>query len=244
MTKRGNRPNPYESRTGGLLSKTPSLPDLTYRHIRNAIISQQLRPGEWVRQEELANFLGVSRLPVREALSRLDAEGLVVLKPRQGYYVMSLDAEEITEVFAIRGMIEGRTGYLATIRRTQVDIDYLEGLYQRIESLIMAGHADFTEFARYNFMFHDRLHELSRMKHARRILHSLNDIAERYVRMGASLSMTVQQAQDDHREILDSFRDGDAERTEAMCRRHCEQTGQRLLEYLRKASPDLDRQDR
>lgn len=219
------------------LSRVPSLPDLSYEHIRNAIVTQRLAPGQWLRQEEIANELGVSRLPVREALRRLNSEGLVVLKPRRGYYVMSLDPEEILEVFTIRSMLEGQSGFLAARNRSRDDIQLLSEIYGRMEELDTSDPDNYAEFGRLNFQFHDHIHAISGMKHARRILHSLNDIAECYVRVGMSLGSTVRSTQEEHRAILDAFIEGDQEKTRAMCQAHCENTGRRLLEYLKRARP-------
>lgn len=232
-----SRKSPRDESEPGPLSSTPSLPELCYRHIRSAIITQQFRPDQWLKQEEIARDLGVSRLPVREALRRLDAEGLVRLKSRHGYYVVSLDADEIAEVFAIRAMLEGRIGYLAAQKVTDEDVLCLTDLLARMDELDMSERESMTAFGRMNFNFHDRIYELSGMNHARRILHRLNDIAERYVRMSLIFTNASELTRQEHAVILDAIRDRDPDRAEAACRLHCEETGGRLVEELRKALP-------
>src|SRR5688572_17623652 len=98
-------PNPVKE-DGDLdsLGEIPSLTDLAYGHLRRAILSGGLDFGAPVRQEKIAARLGISRHPVREALRRLDSEGLIALKPRRGYYVTSLNRAVIEEVFAIRAL--------------------------------------------------------------------------------------------------------------------------------------------
>src|SRR5690242_20975649 len=83
-----------------------SLPDFAYEHLRQAILSRRLPSGAPLRQERIAEQLGVSRLPVREALRRLHVEGLVDLQPRRGYFVASFNRDEIEELFDIRGTLE------------------------------------------------------------------------------------------------------------------------------------------
>src|SRR5688500_15689005 len=93
-----------------------SLPDLAYDHLRDAILTGEFKDGADLPQEEIAARLGVSRLPVREALRRLDAEGLVVLRPRRGYVVASLDPEEIEDVLDLQAHLESLAGHAATRR--------------------------------------------------------------------------------------------------------------------------------
>src|SRR5204863_3505283 len=75
----------------------PSLPELAYEHLRDSILDGTLEAGAPLRQEEIAARLGFSRLPIREALRRLDSEGLALLRPRRGYVVASLNRDEIDD---------------------------------------------------------------------------------------------------------------------------------------------------
>src|SRR3546814_6140354 len=98
---------------------SPSLPDLAYRVLREAILGSTVRPGQPLRQEDIAQQLGISRLPVREALRRLEVEGLVVLRPCRGYVVDSVGRGEFEDVFDLRAMLEEKAGLLATKARRQ-----------------------------------------------------------------------------------------------------------------------------
>src|SRR5690349_5369654 len=95
----------------------------THAQLRAMIFSGELQAGQPLRQEEIARRLGVSRLPVREALNRLATEGLVELKPRRGFFVTSLNADEIEDIFDMRALLEERAGQLATQNRTLADAD-------------------------------------------------------------------------------------------------------------------------
>ena len=96
----------------------PSLPDVAYEHLRSAILDGSLPAGSALRQEEIAARLGISRLPIREALRRLDSEGLVALRPRRGYVVASLDRAEIDDVLELLATLEASAGHSATLKKT------------------------------------------------------------------------------------------------------------------------------
>src|SRR5690606_16242608 len=88
------------------IASTETLPSIVYKKLRDAILNGIFSPGQMLRQDDVASKLGVSRSPLREALPRLEAEGIVVLHPRRGYAVASLDPEQITEVFDLRCLLE------------------------------------------------------------------------------------------------------------------------------------------
>src|SRR5580692_8644899 len=102
--------------------ETPSLPEIVYRSVRDAILNGVFTPGQMLRQDEMATRLGVSRSPLREALPRLEAEGIVVLHPRRGYAVASLDLHEIAEAFDLRALLETELSRRSIARRTDADI--------------------------------------------------------------------------------------------------------------------------
>ena len=108
----------------------------THAKLRAMIFSGELQAGQPMRQEEIARQLGVSRLPVREALNRLATEGLVELKPRRGFFVTSLDADEIEDIFDMRALLESRAGKLATERRTLADADALDAIVRALDSAL------------------------------------------------------------------------------------------------------------
>src|SRR5688500_2191982 len=108
----------------------------THAKLRAMIFSGELRAGQPMRQEEIARRLGVSRLPVREALNRLATEGLVELKPRRGFFVTSLNADEIEDIFDMRALLEQRAGHLATERRTIADADAIDTIVRSIDSVV------------------------------------------------------------------------------------------------------------
>jgi DNA-binding GntR family transcriptional regulator len=222
-----------------------SLPEAVYQAIRSAIFAGTLAPGRLLRQEELAKQFGVSRVPLREALQRLDADGLVVLRPRRGYAVMSLDPDEIVEIFELRMLVEERAGYLAALRRKPADIDRTRALLSKMNQLPDGDETFIAQWTNLNMAFHESLFAASYRRHLCRMATSLRAVVEPYIRMEVSLTGGLGEANAEHDQIMDAFARGDADQVARLSREHCEHTARRLIDGLnRKASPaarlDLD----
>src|SRR5579864_4954403 len=125
-------------------SRNP-LSEVLHQRVRLDILNGVLKRGQVLRQEELARRFHVSRVPLREAMSRLEAEGLIVLRPRRGYAVMSLDEADIIEIFDIRAVLEEHAAYVAALARTPEDVDAVAKLLQRMETLDLHSSHQFAE---------------------------------------------------------------------------------------------------
>lgn len=214
------------------VEQPPSLSEIAYTYLREEILSRKLDFGAPLRQEQIAEDLKISRLPVREALSRLEVEGLITLRPRRGYVVASLKRDEIEEIFDTRAILEERAGYIATQKRTHVDIAEVSELLNGLEQLARQSPVDISAFGSQNQAFHDRLFATSGRRQLCRLMAILRDNVERYVRISASLVPNLDAAHREHRDIFAAFAEGDAETVGRLCRNHCEQTCRRLLENL------------
>lgn len=201
--------------------------------VREAILSGRFPPGEALRQENLAKEFDASRVPVREALNRLEAEGLVVLRPRRGYVVASLDLDEVIEIFQLRMMLEEHAGFVATEKRTQDDVADLRKILDSLEETHIKNATDIATWASYNHQFHTRLFESSRRRHVCNVTNMLRDKVERYVRVEVAMTGELHRAQAQHREIFKAFAAGDAARVGLLSRQHCESTAERLVAGLR-----------
>ena len=107
-----------------------------HARLREMIFSGALQAGQALRQEDIARQLGLSRLPVREALNRLATEGLVELKPRRGFFVVSLKRDEIEDIFDMRAMLEARAGQVAAEQTTTEDADAVDRLVDALDTAI------------------------------------------------------------------------------------------------------------
>jgi DNA-binding GntR family transcriptional regulator len=209
-----------------------NLPDLAYGALRDAIVRGRFDFGEPLRQEELAAELGISRLPLREALRRLEAEGLVVMRPRRGYVVAEFSRAEIDEVFAIRALLEAEAGRRATERRGGAETKALKALLRQLEEAGAAKPLDAEAFARANSAFHDFFVDLGGGPLLARMLRVLRAAAERYTRLSVSLATEIEASQSEHRAIVRAFAAGDAESVGLLLEAHCRNTARRLLAHL------------
>ena len=139
--------------------------DSVVRELRRMIFDGELQAKQPLRQEDLAARLGTSRHPVREALGRLTGEGLVTFRPRHGYTVTVLSPEEITEIFEMRMVLEEHAGYVATLKRTQADVERLEEMLLAMEPLHRRTPANMAPWSTYNREFHARLFLASGRRH-------------------------------------------------------------------------------
>ena len=114
-----------------------SLRDLAYEGIRDAILSGALEPGERVKERDVAAQMGVSTTPVKEALRRLEQEGLVVAQPRRGAVVSSLARIPVAEIEEIRGLLEPMAARLAADRMTEPEIERLQAIVDEMAELTL-----------------------------------------------------------------------------------------------------------
>lgn len=210
----------------------PSLSEIAYQQVRDAILSGTFAAGQPLGQEDLAAQIGTSRVPLREALQRLEAEGLVVLRPRRGYIVTSLDPDEIREIFDIRMLLEERAGYLATLKATPQDVAEVEALLHGMDGMSVTNAEETALFAERNRMFHDRLYASSGRTQLCRLMAVLRTNVERYIRIGARIAGNLDRVRDDHYQIFNAFRRGDAQTVGRLCREHCAATCDRLIARL------------
>jgi len=209
------------------------LHELVYRKLRGVIFDGSLAPGAPLRQEEIAKAFNVSRIPVREAMGRLENDGLIVLRPRRGYAVTELRQDEIVEIFELRAVIEQHAAYVAARARTDDDIHAVEQLLLRMDQLAKTSNDYSAEWARVNRDFHSRLVSSSRRKRVANIADTLRDAVEAYVRMEMNLTGDVDLALGEHWEMFEAFKAGDAEGLAKLSKDHVEGTARRLLEGLR-----------
>jgi DNA-binding GntR family transcriptional regulator len=129
-----------------------------HRALRQAVLSRRFEPGARLIETELAEQLGVSRTPVREALSKLEAEGLVESQPAGGMVVLDLEAE-LVEIYGLRQRLEGYAAYLAAIRATEAELEAIDAV--RLQALDGVDRLSLKERAALNNEFHRLLIEAS-----------------------------------------------------------------------------------
>lgn len=200
--------------------------------IRHKVLTGQYPPGLVLRQEDLAQQFGVSRVPLREAFSKLEAEGYLTLRPRRGYAVSALNHDEISEVFDLRMLIESHAGLIATKNRTQEDVDAVHAIVEEMEALDPEAPGYHNRWCDLNIEFHDRLIQSCGRAHLLRLSHQLRDAVEPYIRLESSLTGYFRGPDEDHREMVAAFAEGKAELVAALTAAHCGRTASRLLKSI------------
>jgi DNA-binding GntR family transcriptional regulator len=207
--------------------------DITYDAIREAILSGRFLPGQRLVADELAQEFGTSRMPVREALQRLENAGLVSSTPHRGAVVNELSEQEIVEVYHIRAVLEGLAARLAAPYLGPADYERLNALIDEMAAtsttapdleLLLCGNRDFHEII-WQAARAPRLHEL---------LENLYDASRRFRNISILLSGRLEQIVQEHRRIVQALAAGDTAAAERFANEHHEITAQRLLDEVEK----------
>jgi DNA-binding GntR family transcriptional regulator len=172
--------------------------------IRQQIFTGELRPGELLSQKAIAALLGVSRIPVREALRVLDGEGLVVNEPGLGTRVRLFDQVGLRELYEVRQNLEGTLAEHVIEHVTEADIVELERLVTEMD-----GTRDVDGWSDVNWRFHAIVHRISRRPTTVRILQQLFAQAEPYSRMFLRTGHHLELAQSQHHTMIGQIRSGD-----------------------------------
>jgi len=220
------------------VAKAPPLPELVYQELKKAVLNGQYAPGEMLRQEEVATALGVSRAPLREALPRLESEGIVVLHPRRGYAVVEMTPAEIESVFSLRILLETDMVRRSAAKRKMRDVELaLQAADQMSKIDVNSGPEAQNEWFETNLRFHDLLLSPAHCTHHMRALRLTRGALEAYIRTEARLTGDLDQAQAEHNALALAFAAGDAERLVQLTRRHSEHTRDRLLLGMKAKEP-------
>ena len=195
--------------------------------LRQEILNGNFEPGERLVQEELAATLGVSRMPIREALRILEAEGLVELQPHRGAVVRSLGADDVEEIYALRAQLEELAVRQSAGMLTPEDIARLEQL-----TVIMKNSEETDEFVNANIEFHSLL-----MSHCP--WDRLNSMIEKLWNGFPQQTPTMLPGQTDtsNKEtdaILEAVKAGDSKRASQFVAKHIKRTGETLVKNMNK----------
>jgi len=173
--------------------------------LRKRILSGHYREDRFIRQELIASELGVSRIPVREALAQLESEGLVVREKYRGAMVPKLSSEEIEEIFELRAILEPYLLRHAIPKITKSQIQELRDIIKRAR-----GMKDIADWAGVNVDFHRTLYRAANKPVASQILENLLIRADRYLKLQTfSTAASFIQSDQEHDQLLDLIEQGD-----------------------------------
>lgn len=212
----------------------PSRPGTTAQHalawLRAAIIDGDLAPGDRIRQDEVAERIGVSIGPVREALRALEQEGQVTYQARRGYFVTELRAADLVEIYALRRLLEERAAREAL---PELDEDALDRITAAAEECAAAAEAgDVAAELEANRRFHFSLLDSPGRQHTMRLIRQLWDSTEAYRALYYNSPEERRVTVEAHARILDAVRERDADRLISELDAHRDRALQTLLAIL------------
>ncbi|GEK09172.1 GntR family transcriptional regulator [Pseudoalteromonas sp. McH1-7] len=174
--------------------------------IREKILTGEIKAGEPLRQAALADELNVSRIPVREALLQLEAEGLVNFEAHKGATVTRLSAEQIDEIFDLRALLEAELLRHSIEKLTARDLLEAEAILAELEEATAAGDTQLAT-GKLNAEFHSKLYSKAQRPQTRELVDVYSKNSERYVRMHILLAGGIKTAPEEHRQLLELCRD-------------------------------------
>jgi DNA-binding GntR family transcriptional regulator len=204
--------------------------------LRALILNGELHPGEFIRQQHIAEQFGVSQMPVREALKELAAEGLVENIPYRGVRVIQYSLNDINDLFALRSFLEGCTAKEAAHLISDEEVDHLFQLTEKMKAAI--GSKQETIYRILNSQFHQTIYRASRSSF---FIQTLDRLWSTYPTiLGNFLSSTNQSIptsddkdNEEHYAIVGALRNHDAETTEKLMQEHIQFAGSELIQALK-----------
>jgi DNA-binding GntR family transcriptional regulator len=216
------------------LQKPKSLGEQVEEIIREAIIEGTLDPGERLVESQIASQLGLSRTPVRDALQRLERDGLVTTLPSGAAMVTQLSLDDLEDITEVRRVVEPYAAAMATRRMTPEVLTELEGLFSKMR--VAAEDGDFRHYVALNDRLHAKVYEASQSPTLVTLIRALNFAL--YFRQIADFFGPPQLSEmlQEHEEIFDAMRRGDEEVVESVFREHIGMTLQLIREKMAEPS--------
>lgn len=222
---------PGDTRPGIVPIQRQTIASLAVEALRERILRGDYPDGEPLRQDALAEQLGVSRIPVREALRQLEAEGLVTFSPHRGAVVSSLSLEEIEELFDVRAEIECDLLRRAIPKTTREQLSMAIRVMDQFEDALRAGEA--SCWGTLNWHFHAALYAPAHRNFTLGVLQKLHQHSDRYFRMHVLLAHGGAKAAAEHRAIATAVEEKDAKTASQLMRAHILDAGCSLLAFLK-----------
>ena len=200
--------------------------------LRDAIRKGILEPGERLMEVQLAEELGISRTPVREAIRKLEQEGYVIMMPRRGTYVSDISTNDVKEIFEIRSALESLATGLAARRIEPEELETLQNLLVEIEGYINKN--DIEKIVETDIKFHGLLYKVSRNERLVNIINNLKEQLARFRTLSMSYPGRLQETLEEHSEMVEAIANGDVSAARDAAEHHMERAEKTLLKAMRK----------
>lgn len=205
------------------------LREIVFETLREAIIQGRLEPGERLMEIQLAEEMGVSRTPVREAIRKLELEGFVVMVPRKGAYVAGVSVKDIVDVFEVRAALEALAAGLAAERATPEELEEMERASLQIYE---ASDGQIDNIVERDTDFHNLIYKASRNQRLIQIITLLKEQIQRFRTTSLSQPGRLKHAVDEHKAIIEAISDRNVELANNLAREHIETAEQIFLNAM------------
>ncbi len=211
-------------------ASSTTLQNQVYEFVKAKIMNLALKPGQYVTDSEVASQLGISRTPVREALRRLEHEGLLISEARRGWKVYALSLADVREIFDVKEAVEGMMARRAT---ECTDQELRSALQETIEGMHRAVEADDVEaWLEADVEFHRVLFAMSENERATDIIQNLNDQWHRVCLGFIALQGRTRRSSREHAAIVESILSGNGSEAERLMRVHLRNVRVELMRLL------------
>lgn len=207
--------------------------EIAFTYLRDAILEGDLPPGHKLAQAALASELGISRMPLREALRKLEERGFVTIVAHRGAFVTSISADDVKELYLIRTNLEAINARAAAEAMDEQRVARLRQILGDARAALAAG--DGMRLAESNRAFHLVGHEASGYQVLNRLISDLSDHCNRYRLVHATLAQRSQQALHEHERVLEAWATGDGEAAARSIRVNLLNSEAALLEAIERA---------
>lgn len=205
-----------------------SLRGRVFHKIREDILNGRYSQNEAMKELQISKELGVSRTPVREALRQLELEGLVTIIPNKGAVVSGISAKDISDIYAIRSLIEGLSAQWAAQNITSDQLDELEEIVYLSEFHLSKGHID--QLYELDNKFHEMLYEASGSKVLRHVLSDFHHYVQRIRKSSLSAQDRARKSIAEHKAILEALRKGNCDEAESLTTVHVQNTSKNVID--------------
>ena len=207
------------------------LRDVVFNTLRQAILRGELKPGERLMEIQLANKLGVSRTPIREAIRKLELEGLVLMIPRKGAEVAEITEKSLRDVLEVRRALEELAVELVCEKITEEQIQDLKDAAEEFKESLESG--DITRIAEADVKFHDVIYMATDNQKLIQLLNNLREQMYRYRVEYLKRSDFHQQLIDEHEEIIETIECGQKDRAVQVVCQHVDNQVEAVMDTIR-----------
>jgi DNA-binding GntR family transcriptional regulator len=216
-------------RLGGI-GQRKSLGQHVFENLKQAVMKGKIVPGSRLIESRLAETLGISRTPVREAIHKLEREGYMKKLPRGGFVVLGFSKEDIEETFGIRSVLESYAARLAAVNHEEKALKPLEDKINAYQKCLDKN--DLGSLPKINTEFHDLLYDLSRSPRLVKMINDLKDQIYRYRKVILKNEELARISNEDHKRMLEYIRRRDGEGVEKLVRDHLIRGQQAVLQQI------------